>query len=500
MHAHRTDPIGVLFGAELVGRPVVVEDVVDVVFRQHQQPVQSIQVDSFALAPPHDLFSVVVVLGVSAHQLVVAYRPVPGSDEEVGGGVQDLCEHQLLRQDVLKHLRKRVLYGYPGVPPPLRVLVGAGDVEEVTSNLDQEVPRAPLQVGHGLIPGQVPVVADQRVTEALHRDPDLVGDACEDVDVHQSVVRVVLFPMVVRQRREERLRRADAAGRPLACAARPIEERIVHRIVLQHHLGGGVTTQLGELPFAVHSLLLEPAVHEAHVGLVVDVQLHLHLQGPHVPPRLGDDDRPVRLEIKPLDEAPALEVRHGRNPQHAGLERVPLLQVLGFLGGQVLLLGLLQALGARLHLHQVLPPRTRMPAHLPKRGLVDHPRLIAVDQVSWPLLAALQVEQGVDANAAENLQVLLRAVVGDLQQELVVVGRPLLDFLALLEELLPGFLRLLGDLRIAAFADVPVHRRPRADGLSPSTGAPCVLTTLVATRGPPRTAEAARPQSADAAS
>lgn len=33
-----------------------------------------------------------------------------------------------------------------------------------------------------------------------------------------------------------------------------------------------------------------------------------NLQGPHVPPRLGDDDRPVRLEIKPLDEAPALEV------------------------------------------------------------------------------------------------------------------------------------------------------------------------------------------------
>mmetsp|Transcript_29390 Transcript_29390/g.84422 ORF Transcript_29390/g.84422 Transcript_29390/m.84422 type:complete len:211 (-) Transcript_29390:781-1413(-) len=198
----------------LVGRLVVLQKIIYVLFREQQQATEGVEVDPPALAPAHDLSSELVVLGVSAHQLLVTDGPVLASLEQVCCGVQLLNQGQLVLKHTLEELGQRILHGYPCVSSPLLIFVGAAHVKEVRTHLDEEVPRAPLQVCERLVLRQIPVVTHERVADALHGDADLMGDARQDVDVDQCVLAVVFLAVVVRNGLEERLSLAYAAALP----------------------------------------------------------------------------------------------------------------------------------------------------------------------------------------------------------------------------------------------------------------------------------------------
>mmetsp|Transcript_4922 Transcript_4922/g.11152 ORF Transcript_4922/g.11152 Transcript_4922/m.11152 type:complete len:261 (+) Transcript_4922:1288-2070(+) len=180
-HAHWADPSRLrLVGWRLVG----LQSVVYVLLGQQQEPVQGLHVDPPPLAPTHDLSSVLLILGERVHQLLVADCPILAANVEVSRGVQLLDEGQLGFKDALEELGQRILNRDPRVPPLLLLLVRPAHVEPVGTHLAEEVPRAPLQVRERLVLRQVPVVAHERVADALHGDPDLVGNTRQDVDVH----------------------------------------------------------------------------------------------------------------------------------------------------------------------------------------------------------------------------------------------------------------------------------------------------------------------------
>mmetsp|Transcript_65705 Transcript_65705/g.153756 ORF Transcript_65705/g.153756 Transcript_65705/m.153756 type:complete len:204 (+) Transcript_65705:1777-2388(+) len=140
-----------------------------------------------------------------------------------------------------------------------------------------------------------------------HCDAHLMGDSAEDVDVDQRILRIVGLFSVVRKGLEEGLCHPHVSAFPPALLLLS-EEGIVNFVVLHHDCRFSSTTKLCKLGLYVLGTVLDLSVDEADISLAEDVLLQLNLQESLRPPRLGNDDRPIRLEVQALDKSPIFDL------------------------------------------------------------------------------------------------------------------------------------------------------------------------------------------------